>query len=107
MQTRREEDGGDTAISPSVLPDGKQALYSGARTGADSTPTSSDNPLVDRGRFTVRCQRCRRLSRVGLLDLVIFQFPVGVWIPRGKFDHRMTCPSCRRRAWCSVTVRRG
>jgi hypothetical protein len=43
---------------------------------------------------------------VGLLDLLIYQFPVGAWLPRGKYDRRMTCPSCRKRAWCSVTLRR-
>ena len=48
-----------------------------------------------------------RPRRVGALDLLIFQFPVGFWRPRRRFDHRMTCPSCRRRAWCSVTLRRG
>jgi len=41
-----------------------------------------------------------------VLDLLIFQFPVGVWLPRGRYDHRMTCPVCRKRAWCSVTLRR-
>jgi hypothetical protein len=106
-EAQSEDHGGDIAAPPNVLPDGKEALYSGAQTAADSTRASSDNPLDDRGRFTVRCQRCRRVSRVGLLDLVIFQFPLGVWIPRGTFDHRMTCPSCRRRSWCSVTLRRG
>jgi hypothetical protein len=98
------EDG--TVTGPDVLPLGKRALYSGAPAAADSDATVSDNPLVDRGMVTVRCQRCRHVSRVGLLDLLIFQLPVGVWLPRGKFDRRMTCPSCRRRAWCSVTLRR-
>ena len=89
-----------------VLPVGKRALYSGASADADSASTTSDNPLIDRGTFTVRCQRCREVSRVGLLDLLIFQFPIGVWVPRGRFDRRMTCPSCRKRAGCSVTLRR-
>jgi hypothetical protein len=89
------------------LPIGKRALYSGASAETDSISTTSDNPLVDHGMFTVQCQRCRQLSRIGLLDLIIFQFPVGVWIPRGRFDRRMTCPSCRKRAWCSVSLRGG
>jgi len=76
---------------------GKRALYSGAHSDMDGTS----------GAFTVRCQRCQRVSRIGLLELVILQFPVGVWIPRGRFDRRMTCPSCRRRAWCSVSLRHG
>jgi hypothetical protein len=97
---------GDSSSPTTVLPVGKRALYSGARAQADDPITTSDNPLVGRGTFTVRCQRCRQLSRVGLLDLLIFQFPIGVWVPRGRFDRRMTCPSCRKRSWCSVTLRR-
>jgi len=95
----------DLSGSTSALPVGKRALYSGARPESDSLRSTSKNPLADRGTFTVECQRCGQVSRVGLLDLVIFQFPIGMWLPRGKFDRRMTCPSCRRRAWCSVTLR--
>lgn len=93
------------AASPTALPVGKRALYSGARPESDSVRATSDNPLVDRGSFTVECARCRQVSRIGLLDLLIYQFPVGGWLPRGKFDRRMTCPSCRRRSWCSVSLR--
>jgi len=89
-----------------VLPVGKRALYSGARPERDSGIATSDNPLAEHGIFTVECQRCRQTSHVGVLDFLIFQIPLGVWLPRRKFDHRMTCPSCRRRAWCSVTLRR-
>jgi len=88
------------------LPVGKRALYSGARPESDSLASTSGNPLDERGVFTVECQRCRQTSHVGVLDLLIFQFPLGVWLPRGKFDCRMTCPSCRKRAWCGVTLRR-
>jgi hypothetical protein len=101
-------DGDEPGDPPTtVLPVGKRALYSGASAPADEASPTSDNPLIGRGTFTVRCQRCRQLSRVGVLDLLIFQFPIGVWVPRGRFDHRMTCPSCRKRSWCSVTLRRG
>jgi hypothetical protein len=93
------------AGAPVALPVGKRALYSGARPESDSVRTTSDNPLVDRGAFTIECERCHQLSHIGLLDLVIFQFPFGAWIPRGQFDRRMTCPSCRKRAWCSVSLR--
>jgi hypothetical protein len=88
-----------------VLPVGKRALYSGARPESDSVRTTSDNPIAERGTFTVECQRCGQVSRIGLLDLLIYQFPIGAWLPRGKFDRRMTCPSCRRRSWCSVSLR--
>ncbi len=89
-----------------ALPVGKRALFSGARPERDSMLATSGNPLADRGTFTVACERCGQTSHVGVLDLCIFQFPVGVWLPRGRFDHRMTCPVCRKRAWCSVTLRR-
>jgi hypothetical protein len=88
-----------------VLPVGKRALYSGARPESDSVRATSDNPIADRGTFAVECQRCGQVSRIGLLDLLIYQFPFGAWLPRGKFDRRMTCPSCRRRSWCSVSLR--
>jgi hypothetical protein len=94
------------ASGPVALPVGKRALFSGARAESDSVKATSENPLVDRGAFTIECQRCRQLSHIGLLDLLIFQFPIGTWLPRGQFDRRMTCPSCRRRAWCSVSLRR-
>ena len=95
-------DGGATV----PLPVGKRALYSGAPPEADSLARTSGNPLDERGSFTVECGRCRQTSHVGVLDLLIFQLPLGIWLPRGRFDHRMTCPVCRRRAWCSVTLRR-
>ena len=89
-----------------VLPVGKRALFSGARPESDSRIATSGNPLDARGTFTVVCERCRQTAHVGALDLLIFQFPIGVWLPRGRFDRRMTCPTCRRRSWCSVTLRR-
>jgi hypothetical protein len=88
------------------LPVGKRALFSGASLEPDTFVDGSANPLAERGSFSVVCERCGQRSRVGLVDLLIFQLPIGVWLPRGRFDRRMTCPSCRRRAWCSVSVRR-
>jgi hypothetical protein len=98
---------GNAAGSTIALPVGKRALFSRARPETDSLLATSGNPLADRGSFSVLCERCHQSSHVGVLDLLIFQFPVGVWLPRGRFDHRMTCPVCRKRAWCSVTLRRG
>jgi hypothetical protein len=88
------------------LPVGKRALFSGAPQEPDTFVSVSANPLSERGAFSVVCERCAQRSRIGLVDLLIFQLPIGVWLPRGRFDRRMTCPSCRRRTWCSVTLRR-
>jgi hypothetical protein len=96
----------ESAPAPTVaLPVGKRALFSGARPESDSVRATSDNPLVDRGAFTVECERCHQVSHIGVLDLLIFQFPISAWLPRGKYDRRLTCPSCRKRAWCSVSLR--
>lgn len=97
---------GTRAQAAATLPVGKRALYSGARPDEDLLVAPSGNPLAERGAFTVECERCRRTSRVGLVDLLIFQLPLGVWLPRGRYDRRMTCPACRARTWCSVTLRR-
>ena len=58
-----------------ALPVGKRALYSGARPEADSVATTSDNPLADRGTFSVQCERCHQTSSIGVLDLVISSSP--------------------------------
>ena len=101
------EEAGSTGEGGAVaLPLGKRALYSGALPEPDSVTMTSGNPLDERGSVTVECARCRQTSRVGVLDLLIFQFPLGLWRPFSRFDHRMTCPTCRKRAWCSVTLRR-
>jgi hypothetical protein len=107
VPSNAESSGGstETAGAATVLPVGKRALFSGARPESDSVRSTSENPIADRGTFAVECQRCRQISRIGLLDLLIYQFPIGAWLPRGKFDRRMTCPSCRRRSWCSVSLR--
>ena len=100
------EAGSKEAGHSAALPIGKHALYSGAPPETDSLAMTSGNPLDERGSVTVACARCRQTSRIGMLDLLIFQFPLAVWRPFSRFDHRMTCPSCRKRAWCSVTLRR-
>jgi hypothetical protein len=100
------ESGSPEAGLSAALPVGKRALYSGAVPETDSLAVTSGNPLDERGSVTVQCGRCRQTSRIGMLDLLIFQIPLGLWRPFRRFDHRMTCPSCRKRAWCSVTLRR-
>jgi hypothetical protein len=85
-------------------PLGKHALFSTARAALDDEePEGSDNPLADRGPVAVECERCGTRSRIGYLDLLIYQLPFGYWLPRGKFDRRMTCPACRQRTWASVS----
>ena len=83
-------------------PLGKLALFSAAahehEPEADPEPTA---PVV------VTCQRCGVTSRISFLALLLCQFPVGIWLPGRKFDHRMTCPACSKWAWASVTLQPG
>ena len=88
-------------------PTGKHALFSAATpAGEDETPGSATDPLPPRGVFTVACSSCGSVTRVGILDLLLLQFPFGAWLPRRVFDRWMTCPACRRRTWTSVTLSR-
>jgi len=89
-------------------PAGKSALYSQAKPPeqggeATSLPTGSDPP-TSRGLFSVSCSSCGSMSRVGLVELLLLHFPLGVWLPLRTYDRWMTCPACLRRTWISVTL---
>jgi hypothetical protein len=91
-------------------PAGKHALYSqatpaGEPVAAKSMATAAD-PLPARGLFAVTCSSCGSLSRVGLVEFLLLQFPFGAWLPRRTYDRWMTCPACLRRTWTSVTLSR-
>ncbi len=85
-------------------PLGKRALFSTA-SGPEATD-DAERPGIGRGPIVVTCASCGAQSRIGVLDFLIYQLPLGYWLPRGRFDHRMTCPACRRRVWAGVTIRR-
>lgn len=102
-----EPEGARSRTHMLASPLGKRALYSKATTSkrdqrkAAATETSA---LGGSGIFLVECSRCKRASRIGLIDLLICQLPIGFWLPRGKYDHRMKCPSCRKRVWAGVSL---
>ncbi len=90
---------------------GKRALFSDAPAAADGGGDGASGPPArpstgGSGPLTVTCSRCGSSVRVGPVEFVRLQLPVGVWLPRRGFDRWMTCPACRRRAWTSVTLRR-
>jgi hypothetical protein len=89
-------------------PAGKHALYSTATAPSEDdaagfTDIGAD-PLPLRGLLAVECSACGSVTRVSVLDFLMLQFPFGAWVPGRTFDHRMTCPACRRRTWTSVTL---
>ncbi|MGH9091422.1 MAG: hypothetical protein ACRDZR_08620, partial [Acidimicrobiales bacterium] len=83
---------------PDTEPPGTEPPGTGHATAGD--------PVTSTGPIAVTCSTCGATSRVGVLDFVLYQLPVGYWLPRGRFGHRMTCPRCRRRTWAAVTLRR-
>ncbi len=87
---------------------GKHALFSAATPAGDEEgpEASATDPVPARGIFTVACSSCGSVTRVGILDFLWLQFPFGAWLPRRVFDRWMTCPTCRRRTWTSVTLTR-
>jgi hypothetical protein len=70
-------------------PEGKLALFS----AAEIRPRP--------GVVVVQCSDCGVSTELSYLDFAIANLPVGVWLPvvGGRFNRRMTCPSCRRWTW--------
>lgn len=91
-------------------PAGKRALFSDATPAdepeRDRAGVTTDDPIPPNGALSVACSTCGSVTRVGLVEFLILQLPVGAWLPRRTFDRWMTCPSCRRRTWTSVTLAR-
>ena len=96
--------------APHARPAGKHALFSDATPAGeperDRSTVTADDPLPPTGSLAVACSSCGSVTRVGVVEFVMLQFPFGVWLPRRTFDRWMTCPACRRRTWTSVTFAR-
>jgi hypothetical protein len=95
---------------PHARPAGKRALFSDAMPSTEPDPgratATADEPLPSTGVLSVACSTCGSVSRVGLVEFLVLQFPFGAWLPGRTFDRWMTCPACRRRTWTSVTLAR-
>ena len=109
---------GGVAVDADSVPDGprharpagRHALFSDA-TPADEPPrrraaATVADPVHERGILSVACSRCGSVTRVGLIEFLVLQFPWGAWLPGRSFDRWMTCPSCRHLVWTSVTLTR-
>jgi hypothetical protein len=94
--------------SPHARPAGRHALFSDATPADevewDRATVTADDPLPPKGLLAVACSTCGSVTRVGAIEFLVLQFPFGAWLPRRTFDRWMTCPSCRRRTWTSVTL---
>jgi hypothetical protein len=87
-------------------PTGKRALFSATTPAGEEERVGSADPRSARGMFTVACSSCGSVTRVRAIELLVLHVPIAAWLPRRTFDRWMTCPSCRRRCWTSVTLSR-
>ena len=91
-------------------PAGKHARFSDATPAdepqRDRAVATAADPLPARGPLTVACSRCGSVTRIGVIEFLVLQFPVGGWLPGRTFDRWMTCPACRQRTWTSVSLTR-
>jgi hypothetical protein len=105
---RRRRSGADGVRH--ARPAGRHALFSDATPADEPDPdratVAGDDPVPARGLLSVACSTCGSVSRVGVVEFLVLQLPFGAWLPRRTFDRWMTCPSCRRRTWTSVTLHR-
>jgi hypothetical protein len=112
VESGRAADGTVTPPRPlrRARPAGRHALFSEATPASENEKANcaalTAEPVPARGLFVVSCSLCGSVSRIGLLRLLRCQLPVAAWLPRRTFDRWMTCPSCRRRTWASVTLTR-
>jgi hypothetical protein len=99
-----------TGRAPHARPAGKHALFSDATPAGeperDRSTVTADDPLPPRGMLVVACSTCGSVTRVGVVEFLVLQLPLGGWLPGRTFDRWMTCPACRRRTWISVTLAR-
>jgi len=86
-------------------PLGKRALFWWPeQAGVPDQSEVDEDALLGRGPIAVDCSSCGVRTRIGILDLAAFKLPWCLWLPRGRYSHRMTCPACRRRAWVRIRI---
>ena len=91
---------------------GKRALFSDP-VGAASEPTAVapdaggrnalfSTPPRRAGTVIVECSDCKVRSRVALTGLALRLATGSAWVPLGRYQHWVRCPSCGRRRWCRI-----
>ena len=98
-----------------IDPSGKRALFEApvaappehlrpgaAREGRDAM--FSVGPPAP-GTVLVECSACAARSRIAIADLGVRMLTGSLLLPGVKRGWFVRCPSCNRRAWCSVRFR--
>jgi uncharacterized protein with PIN domain len=53
------------------------------------------------GTVVIECRRCDHDTVVGLGQALRGLVP-SLWLPVGRYNRFMRCPSCHRVAWCRI-----
>ncbi len=105
---------GRTDDAPDTRPAGKRALFSAysepdpPRPAARPRRRAAPAPAAEDGRggfgrLWLQCGTCGGRRAVDLLTYARLHLPVFVVRPGRGFTRFMTCPTCRRRTWLSVS----
>ncbi|HEX4862592.1 MAG TPA: hypothetical protein VFV02_00880 [Acidimicrobiales bacterium] len=114
-----------------VDPTGKRALFSASVEGTPEQPateqTATEQPATElqtvernaspdsggraalfstpprrAGTVIVECSDCKVRSRVSLAGLGVRLASGSAWVPLGRYQHWVRCPSCGQRRWCRI-----
>lgn len=99
-RTRRTDPlGKDSLFTAPVAASRDQISTGDTREGRDALFSAGPARV---GTVLVSCRACRATSRVSLADLGVRLATGSFWWPLLHNSHWMRCPSCERRAWCSI-----
>lgn len=107
--------GSETSGGRRLDPSGKRALFGAPVDVADDLLHGHDRSGRDAlfsvgapesGTARISCSRCQERTRVSLTDLGVRVLKLSVWNPLRRHSHWITCPACKHRAWCHVSVTR-
>ena len=107
--------GSETSGGRRLDPSGKRALFGAPVDVADDLLHGHDRSGKDAlfsvgapesGTARISCSRCQERTRVSLTDLGVRVLKLSVWNPLRRHSHWITCPACKHRAWCHVSVTR-
>ena len=94
-------------------PSGKRALFQARIDVADDVATGPERGGKDAlfsvgppasGTARITCSRCQERTSVSMADLGRRVVRLSLWNPLRRHSHWITCPACRHRAWCHVSL---
>jgi hypothetical protein len=95
-----------------IDPTGKRALFSSPgdddeqtaepRQRAEGRAALFSTPRRSPGTVVIECSDCKVRSRESLIGLGRRLATGSLWLPLGRHQHWVRCPSCGQRRWCRI-----